>query len=327
LKILLIEYATLTEDSEIITEGYMILKTLSHSFYSIDQDVYYVSQKGGMDGIKGESIYLKGDISDFLEKIARNYDAALVIAPERDNILYSLTSIIEDSTTNLGSPPEAIKLCSDKLTTTNILINKGIKTPSLIERDKDDQDTNTKFILKPRFGCGSEGVRLIENGYLSKNKIKDDEILVEYIDGRHISSSLIVGEEKTLFLTLNEQLINFNNFNKEITYLGGIVPYKTRSKKEWDKIMRISIDAAESMGCRGYVGIDFVVSNLSNEPYVVDINSRLTTSIVGINRVINYELAYLLLKSKFNPAMLPSAIKINGICKFLLSDAADQKFV
>jgi len=313
LKILLLEYATLTEDPKIMNEGYTMLKTLSDSFYSINQDIYYLSKKGKIDGIKGRPIDVKGDYFDFLERIAGKYDAALVIAPEKDNILYFLTSIIEDSTINLGSPPDAIKLCSDKLITTNILMDRKIKAPCILDHEK-VYDIKTKFILKPRFGCGSEGVKLVDNdGYLSEN-IKEDSILMEYIEGRHISSSLIMGEERSLFLTLNEQLIRFN---KEVTYLGGMVPYKT-SKREWDTIMRLSKDVAEIMGCKGYLGIDFVISNNSNEPYVVDINPRPTTSILGINHVIDYELAYLLMNNKFDPTMLPSSVKINGVYKFLL---------
>jgi len=333
LKILLLEYATLTEDQKIMNEGYMILKTLSDSFHSINQDIYYLSKKEKIDGIKGRPIYVKyaneDYLVDFLEKIAPSYDAALVIAPEKNNILYSLTSVIKDSTINLGSPPTAIKLCSDKLTTTNILTDKGVKVPHIINNDRRRCDIKpiktimNKFIIKPRFGCGSDGVRLVSDGYLSDDGIGDDNISVEYIDGRHISSSLIIGDKRSLFLTLNEQLIHFN-LNGEIKYQGGIVPYETRSKDEWDEIMQLSKKVAEIMGCKGYLGIDFVVSNNSNEPYVVDINPRPTTSIVGINHVIDYELAYLLLKNKIDPDALPSSIKINGSYKFMLSGSSQQ---
>lgn len=321
MKILLLEYATLTKDPKIMNEGYMILKTLSDSFHAIGEDVYYLSLNGKIDGIKGDPVYVKGGFMDFLERVSPNYDAALVIAPEKNNILYSLVSIIENSTTNLGSPSDAIKICSDKLTTANILIKQNIKTPVIINNDKDKYDIRQgtiKFILKPRFGCGSEGVKLVNGSYLSKKKVEDNDLLMEYIDGRHISSSLIMGDRRSLFLTLNEQLINFDSINNNITYMGGVCPYKCRSKEEWNSIMRLSNDIAKIMGCRGYLGIDFVVSNNSNEPYVVDINPRPTTSIVGINRVINYEIADLLLKNKFNPDILPSDIKINGSYKFLL---------
>ncbi|NIV10374.1 MAG: ATP-grasp domain-containing protein, partial [Aliifodinibius sp.] len=42
-------------------------------------------------------------------------------------------------------------------------------------------------------------------------------------------------------------------------------------------------------GLRGYVGVDMVLTN--DEPVVVEVNPRLTTSYIGLRKVINFNLA------------------------------------
>jgi len=301
-KILLIEYAVGTGDKGIIKEGRAMLKTLAHSFTALGHQVYYPAKEE--ERIPG--IAVRGEFFRTVEKLSERCDAALVIAPERDDILYELTSIIEDGTVNLGSPPNAVKNCSDKLKTTNILLSNGIKAPEMIEKEEWRANEEwKKFVLKPRFGCGSKGVMVVSDPQTKK----EGSILTRYIEGEEISASLIVGEDEVLPLTVNEQLISIDG---GINYLGGIVPYRT---ERWNEIMSISVETARIMECRGYVGIDII---LSDEPYVVDVNPRPTTSIVGIDKAINFELADLILRGKFGG--LPPKVEIRGEHKFLLEE-------
>ncbi|VUT24259.1 MAG: Tetrahydromethanopterin:alpha-L-glutamate ligase [Candidatus Methanolliviera sp. GoM_asphalt] len=301
MKILLIEYAVGTGDKGIIKEGRAMLKTLAHNFTALGHQVYYPAKEE--ERIPG--IAVRGEFFRTVEKLSERCDAALVIAPERDDILYELTSIIEDGTVNLGSPPNAVKNCSDKLKTTNILLSNEIKAPEVIDEEEWINKKEKKFVLKPRFGCGSKGVMVVSDPQTKKEGL----ILTRYIEGEHISTSLIVGEDEVLPLTVNEQLTSIDG---GINYLGGIVPYRT---ERWNEIMSISVETARIMGCRGYVGIDII---LSDEPYIVDVNPRPTTSIIGIDKAINFELADLILRGKFGG--LPPKVEIRGEHKFLLEE-------
>ena len=55
------------------------------------------------------------------------------------------------------------------------------------------------------------------------------------------------------------------------------------------------------------MGVDIVLADL---PYVVDVNPRLTASILGISHVMQEEIGDLLLKNKFGE--LPNSVNIEG---------------
>ena len=70
--------------------------------------------------------------------------------------------------------------------------------------------------------------------------------------------------------------------------------------------------------CKGYAGIDFVLDD-DGTPYVVDVNPRPTTSIVGTAKVINYEVADLILSAKFGTLPLEEEVKTEGCFTLKLS--------
>ena len=59
------------------------------------------------------------------------------------------------------------------------------------------------------------------------------------------------------------------------------------------EIIDIAVKAATVLGCQGYCGIDVVVAD---KIYVVDVNPRITTSLVGIAACMKEEIAALLVQ-------------------------------
>ncbi|MBU4222814.1 MAG: ATP-grasp domain-containing protein, partial [Euryarchaeota archaeon] len=108
-----------------------------------------------------------------------------------------------------------------------------------------------------------------------------------------------------LLLTVNKQLIEMND---EISYKGGIVPYYSDRN---DEIIAVAKKTAKVLGCRGYAGVDIVLGDM---PYVVDVNPRPTTSIIGISRVMEDEIADLIMRSSFGE--LPDRVRITGTFTF-----------
>ena len=142
-----------------------------------------------------------------------------------------------------------------------------------------------KCVVKPRTGCGSEGV------YVSEGPVeKDGFISTEYIDGEHLSVSLVSGSGFVLPLTLNRQHIHMNEF---ITYDGNDVNIDHHAK---DEIFSVARRAGIMLGCRGLFGVDIVYAD---QPYIVDVNPRPTTAMVGVARVIDRNLADLILLARF----------------------------
>jgi len=64
---------------------------------------------------------------------------------------------------------------------------------------------------------------------------------------------------------------------------------------------------------RGYIGIDFVLTK--NEAVPIEINLRLTTSYIGLSRVVNINLAQAIIDAVFQ-SKLPTKIKTAGYSVF-----------
>jgi hypothetical protein len=290
MKIMVAEYAVGAGVPEFILEGRAMLGTLLRSFVACGHEVLYPTS--GMVLEAGTAV-TAGEFEDALEKISKECDAGLVIAP--DEILGDLTQLVEENTFNLGCPSHAVRLCADKLECTRVLEKENIPVPET----KGSGEYNGDYVIKPRFGCASEGIHKSSAGIL-----KEGFIATKFIKGEHLSASIITGRTQ-LALTVNRQLIEIND---EISYEGGIVPYYCDRN---DEIIAVAKKTAKVLGCRGYAGVDIVLGGM---PYVVDVNPRPTTSIIGISRVMEEEMADLMLRAGFGE--LPDLVKITGSFKF-----------
>lgn len=290
MKILLAEYAVATNALEYMLEGKAMLKTLVRSFVSCGHEVFYPTAGVQLD--TGIPVKIQS-LEEALEKLSKKCDAALVVAP--DKILGHLTEIIEENTSNLGCSSESVRLCADKLKCSRVLEKNNIPVPETINHGEYHGD----YVIKPRFGCASEETYKSNQGIL-----KENFIATRFIQGEHLSVSLISGIT-TLLLTINKQFIEIKD---RISYMGATMPYSTKRKQE---IVETAIKAINILRCKGYVGVDIVLGDM---PYVVDVNPRLTTSIIGIDRILETEIAELILKSRFGE--LPLHVTIKGSFTF-----------
>ncbi|HIH43576.1 MAG TPA: ATP-grasp domain-containing protein [Candidatus Methanoperedenaceae archaeon] len=279
-----------------------MLGTLVRSFTASAHDVLYPSREVVLEY---GTLRRCDDFGQAISDLADECDAGLVIAP--DELLGGYIKLIEKSVCrNLGCSSGSASLCADKLLTTRALAEHGVPVP----RTAGFGETLEcgLYVIKPRFGCASEGIRV--TGEMNPG---EGEIATEFIDGEHLSASLILGKSP-LPLTVNRQLIHVNN---TISYEGGDVPYRTR---RWDEVMGVAIRTAKILGCSGYVGVDMV---LADKPYVVDVNPRPTTSIVGIEHVIDRRLGDLLIRAQFGG--LPGAVNIRGSFRFTKETLTGEK--
>ncbi|MDO9516459.1 MAG: ATP-grasp domain-containing protein [Methanosarcinaceae archaeon] len=303
MKILLAEYAVGTGmGGTFLLEGRAMLQTIAGSFTRLGHEVVYPS--AGTTLINGTSALSNEDnFVAVLEREAKKCDAGLVIAP--DELLFDLTSVIENNTLNLGCTPESAALCADKVRCTEVLNSAGIPVPQIISQD---HAKGGYYVVKPRYGCASEDTRICTHFTQ-----QEGFIATEYIEGEHLSVSLVCGE-KSLPLTVNKQMIVIHpeNENSEIEYNGNLTPYITARQKE---LYDTAISATDALSCRGYVGVDIV---LADKPYVVDVNPRPTTSLFSISKVMKQEIADLLLKNRLGG--LPDSVDISGEYMFTKED-------
>jgi predicted ATP-grasp superfamily ATP-dependent carboligase len=290
MKIMVAEYAVGAGIPEFILEGRAMLGTLVRSFISCGHKVFYPTS--GMLIDAGTAVRTE-QFEKTVVKLSKDCDAGLVIAP--DEILGDLTELVEENTENLGCPSGSVRLCADKLECTRVLEREKIPVPHTIGSGEYKGD----YIIKPRFGCASEGIHKSSAG-----KLEDGFIATQFIEGEHLSASIITGKTQ-LLLTVNKQLIEID---REVSYKGGVVPYHCDMNNE---IVKVAKKTLKTLGCRGYAGVDIV---LGDKPYVVDVNPRPTTSIIGISRVMKAEIADLILRSRFGE--LPTSVGVNGSFTF-----------
>lgn len=286
MKVLLAEFAT-SHDPALAPEGAAMLDVLTKSF-----------QRCGYEVVEPGS----GDFAAEIERLAPTCDMGLVIAP--DHILARYTQILEQHTHNLGCGFMTIALCANKKQTGKILRSHGIPVP--------DEVFAGKRVIKPVKGCGALGVRV------SDSPAGDGEFSERYIDGEHFSVSLVasrvIGDacayftgKPPLVLAVNRQNIGFGK-DGAISYLGGETPVHPAREAE---IIETAKKAIIILGCQGYCGVDVVVAD---KVYVVDVNPRITTSLVGIASCMKEEIADILVDASKGGG--PEQVHLTGTVRF-----------
>ncbi len=285
MKALLAEYTTFHEPA-LAPEGAAMQRVLSLSFLHLGYEVVTPQT---------------GDFDRELERLAPDCDVGLVIAP--DHLLYGFTRILEELTHNIGCSSLVTAVCADKVRSGEILRRHGIPVP-------DTADSGPR-VVKPIHGCGSMGVRITED--LSG----EGEFAQRYIEGEHLSASLVgsmnVGEaclyysgKPPLVLALNRQIIEVKE--GMFHYLGGETPVEHPRGEEIRAIARKTVTV---LGCQGYAGVDMVIGD---RIYVVDVNPRITTSIIGIAAVMEEEIAGILVEASQGRG--PDEVHLHGRVRF-----------
>jgi tyramine---L-glutamate ligase len=287
MKVLLAEY-TASRDPALAPEGKAMLDVLNKSFTACGYEVVLPGP---------------GDFSAEIARLAPACDMGLVIAP--DAMLAKFSLPLEQHSHSLGCGNMNAAVCASKRSTEKILRAHGIPVPG-------PAPAEGKHIVKPVTGCDALGVRL------TTDAPGKDEIAQEYITGELYSVSLVlsrvVGEaclyfsgNPPLVLSVNRQDVVANK-DGTFTYRGGETPVHPAREQE---IVETAKKAATVLGCQGYCGVDVIVAD---KVYVLDVNPRITTSIVGIAACMDEEIAALLVSA--SEGATPSAVHFHGRVRF-----------
>lgn len=286
MKVLLAEYAT-AHDPLLAHEGAAMLAVLKGSFERCGYEVILPGT---------------GDFGEEIGRLAPSCEMGLVIAP--DPLLAKYTMILEQHTHNLGCGFMTAALCANKVKTQQILHEHGIAVPG--------DAAGGEHVIKPVRGCGAQGVRR------SHDMPGEGEFSERYIEGEHLSVSIVVNRiigdacqfftgKPPVVLAVNRQQVEIGD-DGSFQYRGGETPVHPARESE---IIRTAKKAVEVLGCQGYCGIDVV---LSDKPYVVDVNPRITTSLVGIAACMKEEIAEILVAASKGHG--PDAVHLEGRVRF-----------
>lgn len=220
-------------------------------------------------------------------------DWTIVIAPELSGHLLRLCRHVMASGGRLFGPePAVVELASDKQRTADHLSAAGIPVPegrSLSATDRLPFDFPYPGVLKPRFGAGSQGVRLVESSRETiRNSSELSWRLERFQPGIAASVAILCGPGRRVPLLACRQHVSSDG---RFTYQGGSLPLPEELASRAAELAERAVAALPNP--TGYIGVDLV---LGNDPHgqkdvVIEINPRLTTSYVGLRCAAEVNLA------------------------------------
>jgi tyramine---L-glutamate ligase len=228
-------------------------------------------------------------------------DAALIVAPETDGLLARLSAIVvEAGIPLLGCSPASITLAGDKAACDRIFRKAGLPTPPtrVVRPSYAPQaaaELGYPVVVKPLDGVGCEGLSLVSRmeelepalEAAGKTSRRKEILLQSFVTGNHASVSLLASPKGLLPLSLNGQHIEAG---RPFRYHGGVVPYSHPAAQQ---ALELAQAASRLLpGLRGYFGIDLVLGPQGGT--LIEINPRITTSYVGLRRVLQANLAELI---------------------------------
>ncbi|MBE6488940.1 MAG: ATP-grasp domain-containing protein [Methanosphaera stadtmanae] len=311
MKLLVFEYSTCTNMSNLLSEGTNMLKSILYDLDLVDEyDVdYLINHSIMMDELNNcNPIILDENLISWLDNNVKSYDYVLFIAPEDDYIQYEITRTIEKYDVNIiGCNSIASGICCSKSKSYEYVNENITKIPSLffnvddVDMDFIRSELSDNLLIKPDDKTSSDYIYHIHDmeqlmeilEEYQKNNITKC-IIQEYIKGRSVSVSLICNKKNIQILSVNSQIIKEES--DKITYFGCESPINDEKEEQLHFLSKEIIKSIP--GLCGFIGIDYIISE--EKIYFVEINSRITTPYIILSRNCNKNLTKYLIESVIN---------------------------
>jgi predicted ATP-grasp superfamily ATP-dependent carboligase len=328
-------YADQKLSASILSEGYGMLRSLisdckaaGHNVTTLlDSRLEAFNPPNEAD--QTVSVSSPSELSAKLKENSSVADAVYVIAPESGQVLGNLVENIEASGgTSLNCEADDIKRVSNKMSAYETIKNRGLKVPETVLVDIHEKTENIKrltkelgypLVIKPLDGVSCGGLSIVKDeekiaGAVTKvarESMSEQFIAQELIRGKAASACVVSTGDNALAVTLNRQLVSLASPDKESGYYGGAVPFVHGLEKE-------ALKAAERVvegigGLKGYVGVDMILTE--EEPVLLEVNPRLTTSYVGLRSVVNFNPAEAIVDATIG-RKLPKNVRSRGYSFF-----------
>ena len=229
----------------------------------------------------------------------------ILIAPESDQINVKTLKKLNQKFNLLNSSYNVHKLFSSKKKTYEILSKK--KIPVVKIEKKVTNNSNCSFVIKPVHGAGSENVNIIESRSNIKNK--KNFIIQKYYDGIKGSFTMICEGKNTEVLSCSQQITDIKNkriFQKGLV-VGGLEKYREDFQQLSKKII------SNFSGFFGFIGVDTI--KIKNVWHILEINTRFTSSLLGIESAYGYEAIKKITNLYLNKKIDKKKIKLKKITK------------
>jgi hypothetical protein len=329
-------------DLSVLAEGFGMLRTLVADFKAagndvtvlIDARISKLNPPIAADCIVPFVSSKKNQ--NFLLNTAKINDAVYVIAPETGQTLQSLVTLVEQTgKISLNCDAGIIGQVADKTALYGKLRKQGLRAPETLTFDFTCGLAEVKnaikgklsypVVFKPSDGVSCSGLSVVNEESQVERAIAKTKavsaakefIVQEFVRGEAASVSLLCTGAEAMAISLNRQNIKLATPEAASSYEGGAAPFDHPLRRE---AFTIAENAARSFaGLRGYVGVDLVLGE--DEPFVVDVNPRLTTSYVGLSSVAGFNIAEAILDAVLNDK-LPKRREIKNFVFFSKVEAA-----
>jgi predicted ATP-grasp superfamily ATP-dependent carboligase len=244
-----------------------------------------------------------GQELDTFARLASEADYTALIAPESGGILLERTRVLDDmGAQSLGSTAEAVALTGSKLRLARHWNANGVATPPtflvcLNEASRPDShdvgeplsmselEPSIRYpcVVKPVDGAGALDTFVLQSPFSQPPPGSSEcgpMVVQPFVTGRPMSASFIVDAFGRVHLIgIGRQTITIRR--RRVSYSGGTVPVTPQPAVE--PLVRAVKAVA---GLRGWVGIDFLWDEAPEQLTMLEINPRLTTSYVGLRRLL-----------------------------------------
>jgi predicted ATP-grasp superfamily ATP-dependent carboligase len=322
--------------SGVLSEGFAMLRTLISDFKAAGHYVTTTldSRLAGLNPPIGADcivpVFSSREVQVAIRKVSASADAACVIAPENEGVLPSLVENVEQTgVASLNCPASTIGKVVDKAFLQASLKKLGLPAPETITFSVADDVAEIKraihdrlrfpLIFKPSNDVGCCGLSVVRNerqvagavGKIKRESPSKRFVAQEFINGAAASVSLVSTGSEALSISLNRQDVTIGAPDTISSYSGGLVPFvhplRPRAFAVAEKIVKSFRDL------RGYVGVDLVLTE--EEAVAIEVNPRLTTSYIGLRRVVNFNPAEAIVNAVLKRE-LPTNIQSYGYAYF-----------
>ncbi len=268
--------------------------------------------------VRCHSVASADQIHPIWDEILSASDAIWPIAPETDGILAALTERAEQRQRKvLGCPSGVVRVAGSKLATSRHLARHGIAVvPTHPQHASNDPPPSaTGWVVKPDHGAGGDGAFYLaatKDLHRWRRENGDETAVIQpFVPGIPISVSMLAQRGRAWILACNTQVIHRDG--KGFSYRGGWVGGAEKMRPALTPIADAIAEALPDLW--GYVGVDLIAT--SEEPVVLEINPRLTSSYLGLRESIGLNPASLVLRLLDEPLssliqpIEPRAVKIS----------------
>jgi predicted ATP-grasp superfamily ATP-dependent carboligase len=245
-----------------------------------------------LPGCEVVDVLSKSSHGDEIDRLAKQADGTILIAPEFDSILYRTAQRAVASGGRLLSPsPEFIRIAANKQRTCAMLAAAGVPVPEGLELAPEEPlpaGFTYPAVLKPVDGAGSQDTYMVSGPYDAPPAYAWPRRLERFVPGLAASVALICGPAGQVTLPPCKQRISNDG---RLRYLGGELPLRAGLAARASELANRAVAALPPV--TGYIGVDLVLGADPNgrDDAVVEVNPRLTTSYVGLRAAAQANLA------------------------------------